>query len=403
MVPVLVLIPVLVLLSLVSTAGTVEAVPAFARQTGYTCGECHTIQPRLREVGTMFKMGGYRLTGEDLDTLALDDGAIVRSLQLAGRLLGTPYSKRNGRAAQVDPLDELRLYFGGRITDQIGIFAQTNLLTDGRATTSWIRAAFATHVTPDVEIGIQGGRSSAAGGDPFDGLQRMMAWTQDRNIISSSAGSAGSGLVDMHSAGRGFTGHAFIHDAVYLGLGLYDVERRASGPVPKDVFARVVVLPPIGSSYTHIGGFHYRSDEFERTAGGLTGTSKGSRTGFDLGSQWPLSEHLVLDLIGLVVRAKEVVHVTGAAPLDVGHGGYQVAASLVYRHRLAGALGYGRYKYDDTNPFGGAAVAGRVNSNLNLNLTYMLRSNARLSLDLTRQTRGSDTTNLVRVSYDFGF
>lgn len=80
-----------------------------------------------------------------------------------------------------------------------------------------------------------------------------------------------------------------------------------------------------------------------------------------------------------------------------------MAASLVHRHRVAVALGYGRYKYDDTNPFGGAAVAGRVNDNLNGDLTYMLRSNARISLDVTRRTRGTAHSNAVRVSYDFGF
>lgn len=390
-------------LAILAFAAPAEAIPAFARQTGFSCGHCHTIPPRLTRVGTMFKMGGYTLIGAGYSEMDLDKGRIPRSLLLSARLLGTPYSKQEGQPENVNPIDQARVYLGGRITDEIGLFAQTNFHTDGRASTSWIRAAYATNVSPNVQLGIQGGRSSAAAGDPFDSIQRMMAWTEERNIISSGSGSTGSGLVNMHDAGRGFTGHAFLYNQFYVGAGVYDVQRRASGPTPKSAFLRGVYLPSLGSTYTHIGAFHYDSNRFDRTVGSLTGTSEGTRTGFDFSSQIPLNERLLLDLIGFVVRAKDIARVADTTPFDVEHGGVQFAASLVHDRRVAVALGYGRYEYDDTNPFGGAAVAGRTNDNLNLNFTYMLRSNARLSLDVTRRTRAGAKTNGVGFSYDFGF
>ena len=39
-----------------------EAVPAFARQTGYTCTTCHTAYPSLNKFGRRFRELGYRLT-----------------------------------------------------------------------------------------------------------------------------------------------------------------------------------------------------------------------------------------------------------------------------------------------------------------------------------------------------
>src|SRR5665647_954199 len=36
-----------------------QAVPSFARQTGMSCNECHTVFPELTPFGRIFKLGGY--------------------------------------------------------------------------------------------------------------------------------------------------------------------------------------------------------------------------------------------------------------------------------------------------------------------------------------------------------
>src|SRR6516164_8297077 len=38
-----------------------SAVPSFARQTGYTCAQCHTTPPQLTQEGRDFKLNGYTL------------------------------------------------------------------------------------------------------------------------------------------------------------------------------------------------------------------------------------------------------------------------------------------------------------------------------------------------------
>src|SRR5438309_5893554 len=43
-------------------AGSAEAVPAFARQTGMSCSQCHTVFPELTPFGRQFKANAYVLT-----------------------------------------------------------------------------------------------------------------------------------------------------------------------------------------------------------------------------------------------------------------------------------------------------------------------------------------------------
>ncbi len=42
---------------------TADAVPSFARQTGYYCSTCHTVQPELTPFGRQFKLNGYTQGG----------------------------------------------------------------------------------------------------------------------------------------------------------------------------------------------------------------------------------------------------------------------------------------------------------------------------------------------------
>ena len=47
--------------SALSVARPALAVPSFARQTGYTCSQCHTTPPELTQEGRDFKLNGYTL------------------------------------------------------------------------------------------------------------------------------------------------------------------------------------------------------------------------------------------------------------------------------------------------------------------------------------------------------
>ena len=49
--------------AMLSQSETADAVPSFARQTGYYCSTCHTVQPELTPFGRQFKLNGYTQGG----------------------------------------------------------------------------------------------------------------------------------------------------------------------------------------------------------------------------------------------------------------------------------------------------------------------------------------------------
>ena len=49
-----------------------EAIPAFSRQTGEPCSTCHSVVPRLNQIGQNFRANGFRFP-EDKERKALQD------------------------------------------------------------------------------------------------------------------------------------------------------------------------------------------------------------------------------------------------------------------------------------------------------------------------------------------
>ena len=95
------------LLLLAST--TAQAIPAFARQTGSACADCHAgaYGPILTPYGMRFKLNGYTDT----------DGQGVK-IPVAGQLTETHSAP--ARSPSSTALTEADLYVAGRISDQFG-------------------------------------------------------------------------------------------------------------------------------------------------------------------------------------------------------------------------------------------------------------------------------------------
>jgi hypothetical protein len=100
------------LLLLAST--TAQAIPAYARQTGSACADCHAGAygatangPNLTPYGIRFKLNGYTDT----------DGNGVK-IPVSGQLTETHYAPARGESTTT--LTEADLYLAGRISDQVG-------------------------------------------------------------------------------------------------------------------------------------------------------------------------------------------------------------------------------------------------------------------------------------------
>jgi hypothetical protein len=134
------------------------AVPSFARQTGLECATCHLSWPELTSVGREFKLGGYTLIkgadGERPWVSFQSDGPppklpLAAMLQLsATNTNGTAgadasnFPRNNGAVLQ-----QLSLFYAGRISEQFGAFVQGTY--DGvahRSTIDNVDVRYANHL-----------------------------------------------------------------------------------------------------------------------------------------------------------------------------------------------------------------------------------------------------------------
>jgi len=107
---------------------TSEAIPAFARQTGAACLQCHHLSfPTLAAFGRSFKQGAYTDVGE----LALieDDNLSITSVLNFSIVLRQKFISTNNPAPTADtktvalPADTV-LLFGGRVSSNSGAFIE---------------------------------------------------------------------------------------------------------------------------------------------------------------------------------------------------------------------------------------------------------------------------------------
>ena len=105
-----------------------QAVPSFARQTGFECSQCHTVFPQLTPLGRQFKLGGYTMSnakeGEE------------KSLPLAaGIQISNTSIKKSGMDVDADKLripQTASVYYAGKIASNLGAFSQVTYEKESR-------------------------------------------------------------------------------------------------------------------------------------------------------------------------------------------------------------------------------------------------------------------------------
>ncbi len=119
---------------------TADAVPAFARQTGYYCSTCHTAQPELTPFGRQFKLNGYTSGGSRCgDVRKIFGNYDLNSQEWSGANLASwilptfQHTAKDNPAGPVAPgygannnLDfaDATVFFAGQIYCNLGVFSQ---------------------------------------------------------------------------------------------------------------------------------------------------------------------------------------------------------------------------------------------------------------------------------------
>ena len=118
-------------------AGSAFAVPAFARQTGMSCSQCHTVFPELTPFGRQFKAGGYTLTmtkqiteggGEARTALEFPANVPLGVMAIVGYThTATAQVGPDGTPAKNDDISlpqQFSLFYAGKIAPKLGAFIQ---------------------------------------------------------------------------------------------------------------------------------------------------------------------------------------------------------------------------------------------------------------------------------------
>lgn len=100
---------------------TVQALPSYARQTGQECAACHNGFPELTPYGRLFKLNAYTFQGGTLDWPGI-------AAMMVPSYTHTAKDQAGGAAPGFGANDNFAftgsLFYGGRLFDHVGTFAQ---------------------------------------------------------------------------------------------------------------------------------------------------------------------------------------------------------------------------------------------------------------------------------------
>lgn len=405
---------------------TANAVPSFARQTGFTCSTCHTIPPRLNRYGMMFKLKGYT-EGKALADIPAGNGyTITKFNPVSVRVLSYPYSKRRGEDKEVIFPDEFMIVFAGRITENIGaILEPLYEAEEGEWDVEYARIAGVKRFGNTL-VGIVGGWTSPTGTDPFISLD-YHGRRLTRQKATPHDALRNTGLQDIFDFNnRGASLYAFVANTLYVNLGAYTgssrleneaigieeeiVNRKSSDPL--DFYGRVAVLPPTGFADVNVGAFFYSGEDKLQAPDGSPLTidattftkNRATRLGVDLGVQKYVSKDVMLELLAMYLDGKDRIS-SSTGTQEVKHRGFNLSGTFYWKSKVGLSLVYGQYRFDDDIPLTEDDERDVERRDITLHLSYMVRPNVRVGAEYTKTdfSRNIEDTEIVSLILDFAF
>ena len=105
-----------------------QAIPVFARQTGHNCQACHISYPELTPYGREFKLNGYTFGEAQSIPVAVaimgEYDTVKKSEQSSGSGQVCAGFTPGGHDCHRPQLVQYSIFFGGRISDDFGMFGQ---------------------------------------------------------------------------------------------------------------------------------------------------------------------------------------------------------------------------------------------------------------------------------------
>ncbi len=393
-------------------------VPSFARQTGFSCSTCHTIPPRLNKFGTLYKISGYT-SGVNIKQIDIGDGKTLNNFNpIAIRVISLLSEKKSYKdEAETLKVENVLIYFAGKVSDDVGAFIVPNLEASGdhgyEAGVHVARLAFVKDTGANV-FGIVGGITSPAGVDPFNTLDPMrteMFPVQAPMPYFMSMDANGDGQAEQMDMGsmmlfpslyghdqKGISAYALIKSMVYVNAGIYTggggtvmenmkAEELAGGDF--DFYGRIAFMPNLKVADVNVGIFGYSGRDKIHDSGENKNVSS---YGIDIGVQAPITSSLMAELLAN--------YTTGKIGEDEASG-YQLWGTLYFKRMIALTLGYGAS--DSTlmnmNAMGSNPEMrmGGKQSGITAHISYAFRPNVRFGVEyssVNTEFSGTDYENI---------
>lgn len=230
------------------------ALPSFAVQTGQPCAACHVgaFGPQLKPYGRDFKLHGY-VASEGKDTEHGLPFAMTTQMSFTKTKAPQPGLADQGfRPNDNFAIDELSLYYAGRITPEIGAFIEVSY--DGVAQQAGLGAVDVRHAREGQLFGkdVLWGLTANNGPTVSDPWNSTPTWGFPYNRSPLAPTPMASTLVDGGLEGRvaGGGGYMLWNDLLYLEFDLYKGLNanalKMVGQVPIDDGNRTTSFIPYG-------------------------------------------------------------------------------------------------------------------------------------------------------------
>jgi len=404
-------------------AGTANAVPSFARQTGLACQACHTIFPELTPFGRTFKLNAYTL--DNLPqvqgiTPTKDYELLLNQVPPLSMMFQTSYTSTSqalpdsavpGKAQDGQVLfpQQASLFYAGRIAPNLGAFVQITYDSAG--------GTFAldnTEFRYAKQIPLSSGRltlGATLNNNPTvqDPWNSTPAWqTPFDQKTNAAPAPAAAAQIDGALAGgvAGLTGYLWWNNSVYAEVGVYRSSPQGftnangnAGPLDSSTGGVLSSGAPYWRlAYEHQWDRHCLSVGAygivaRITPGGLavgSASDKFSDVALDSQYQYIGDDHLV---------SAQATYIKENQSLDATFAGggssnssndlrtFRLGASYYYQRTLGGALGYFSTtgSTDATLYAPGGFANGSPDSNgWTAEFDYLPWQNVKLALQYTR-------------------
>jgi hypothetical protein len=272
---------------LVALPRVASAVPSFASQTGLPCAQCHVMAfgPQLTEFGRQFKLNAYTFAKQDGGVNIPLSATVIAAYSDVNKAAPTPspYSDKENLALQ-----DVSVYFAGRISDHLGAFVKATYDNISR-NTAWDKMD--VRYARTVELG---GHSAVLGVDVNNNPTVQDLWNSTHAfgfpyIVSELVPFPANTLASVNELGNTVLGgsvYSMIDSRWYVELGFYKgisnkwvANLGLPGANPNIVgaapYGRLTWHQQTGPHYLEIGllGFSVKQQPFQPTTSETNRTS----------------------------------------------------------------------------------------------------------------------------------